>query len=321
MDHQSTYESILGFQRADKSGLFSVRSGYRLLYGEDVYPIDEPSPIQQASAKVYVYHLLLECSFAKNVFTTLNIVLPTVLVEQQWLAHLFDDLSKVESKCLITTLWTHRNKKAHENVVRSPLDLANYIRQYIHEIDDIIDSRAINLQCNSQDRWTPPLVEYVKVNFDAGYNAITKSFIIRVIFRDPEGLLLVTSTCQISHISNPKIVEARAFDQAVALASDLGLRKSIVEGDAWFVIKKVKDSSIDMSDTFGFIRNINRRSQDFEKLRPPLKLLFIRTVGGSIHQASDFLTSEIGDSSIFLTPMPDLFICMSPVYLAPAPVC
>ncbi|KAK8707908.1 hypothetical protein V6N13_058959 [Hibiscus sabdariffa] len=53
----------------------------------------------------------------------LNIVFPTVPAEQQWLqwlAHLFEDLSKVESKCLIATLWalwTHKNKKIHGNVV------------------------------------------------------------------------------------------------------------------------------------------------------------------------------------------------------------
>ncbi|KAK8697959.1 hypothetical protein V6N13_114091 [Hibiscus sabdariffa] len=143
---------------------------------------------------------------------------------------------------------------------------ANYVRHYIHEIDATTNSRVI-FQRNSQDRWNPPPAGYVKVNFDAGYNAINKSSTLGVIFRDPEGLLLAACTCRIFHIPSPKIAESRACEQAVALASDLGFQKIIVEGDAWSVIKKARDSSFDMSDTFGLIRNIKRKSRDFEVVK------------------------------------------------------
>ncbi|GMJ08797.1 NAD kinase-CaM dependent [Hibiscus trionum] len=65
-----------------------------------------------------------------------------------------------------------------------------------------------------------------------------------------EGLILATSTCHNTHIPNPKIAEARACDQAVALASDLSFQKIIIEGDALSVIEKARDSCIDVSATF-----------------------------------------------------------------------
>ncbi|KAK8601325.1 hypothetical protein V6N12_051162 [Hibiscus sabdariffa] len=126
------------------------------------------------------------------------------------------------------------------------------------------EPRAASFQRNSHDRWNSPPAEYVKVNFDVWYDTITKSSITWVIIGESEGLILANNTCHNSHSSSPVIVEVWACDQTVALTSDIDFRIIIVESDAWSVIKKVRDFSIDMSHTFGLIRNIKRRSRDFE---------------------------------------------------------
>ncbi|KAK8517445.1 hypothetical protein V6N12_016296 [Hibiscus sabdariffa] len=295
--------------RADKSGQYSVRSGYRLLCGEELYPTGEPNLLQSVSANIYntlwslklpakvkitgwrffnnflptavnlhnrrlnvqlncclcdsasesVSHLLLECPFSAQVLSAFHIALPVVLDEQQWLqwlSHLFVNLSKEKIKYLIVSLWA----------IWTPADLVFFIQNYILEYDAITTSHAPEQSQVTRACWIPPPVDFVKVNFDVGYNNFNKTSVAGIIIRNSDGLILAASTCPSSHVPSPEVAEAHACDQAVSLTRDLGFQKAIFEGDALNIIKKVLDPSIDMSETFGLIHNIKRLKLGFEAI-------------------------------------------------------
>ncbi|KAK8697735.1 hypothetical protein V6N13_113873 [Hibiscus sabdariffa] len=229
--------------RANKLGQYSVRNGYKLLCGEDLDPTGEPNLLQYVSANIYntlqslklpakikitwwrtfnnflltavnlhnitlnvhlncclcesasesVLHLLFECPFSAQVLSALHITLPTVSDEHQWLqwlSHLFDCLLKYDA----TTASQAPDK-----------------------------SRAVNT-C-----WIPPPVDYVKVNFDAGYNKYNKICVACILIRKSEGLILAAR-------------------------------------DAINIIKNVLDHSSDMSETFGLTNNVKRSKMGFEAI-------------------------------------------------------
>ncbi|KAK8660181.1 hypothetical protein V6N13_051115 [Hibiscus sabdariffa] len=135
-------------------------------------------------------------------------------------------------------IWSHRNKRVHENVSQSPTDLASYIVNYIHEFDATIDSQ-VSAPAHA------PSTQY---------------------YSDFEGFILAASSVPHLHILTPKIAEAVACKQEMSLALELDFQKVIVEGDALSVIKKISVPSIDMLDTFALVSNIKETSKDFVAL-------------------------------------------------------
>ncbi|KAL4297303.1 hypothetical protein GQ457_12G022320 [Hibiscus cannabinus] len=277
--------------RADKSGQYSVRSGYRLLYGEDLYPTGEPNLLQSVSANIYntLWSLKLPAKVKITGWRFFNNFLPTAInlhnrrLNVQLNCCLCDSASESVShlllecpfstqekiKYLIVSLWAiwiHRNKKLHENAYRTPADLVFFIQNYILEYDAITTSHAPEQSQVTTACWIPPPVDFVKVNFDAGYNKFNKTSVAGIIIRNSDGLILAASTCPSSHVPSPEVAEAHACDQAVSLTRDLGFQKAIFEGDALHIIKKVLDPSIDMSETFGLIQNIKRLKLGFEAI-------------------------------------------------------
>ncbi|GMI74475.1 hypothetical protein HRI_001116800 [Hibiscus trionum] len=274
--------------RADKSGIYSVRSGYKLLCGVHLMT-DSSGTLQQsdtpsiykklwtsnlpAKVKVMVwrffknylptnvnlriwriqvhldcnlcgagaesvYHLASECQFSLVVFSSLNISLPPVSDEQDWLSWLSNLFMSNSSTVLesffiaIWAIWTYRNRKVHESVSQTPAEVVAYVNKYIAEWRICHGATSQKPASHTATNWVPPSGEEIKFNFDAGFNAISKTSISGIIVRNSKGEIMAAATYPHRDVSSPEIAEALACYKALILASNLGFSRISVEGDA-----------------------------------------------------------------------------------------
>ncbi|KAK8488616.1 hypothetical protein V6N12_047070 [Hibiscus sabdariffa] len=65
---------------------------------------------------------------------------------------------------------------------------------------------------------------------------------------------------------DPEMTEAKACEQAVLLARDLGFRKVIIEGDALNVINKLNNHVEDRPDIGAIVKNIQDVRKQFQNI-------------------------------------------------------
>ncbi|KAK8639771.1 hypothetical protein V6N13_138141 [Hibiscus sabdariffa] len=118
----------------------------------------------------------------------------------------------------------------------------------------------------SKARWSPPPTDHVKVNFDASYLTNSRESVSGVLIRDDNGLVMAACAHPHLNVPSPELAEALECDHAVLFSRSLGFRRVIVEGDFSSIIKKVRSSSLDKSDSFASIANVKRRISDFNNI-------------------------------------------------------
>ncbi|GMI66103.1 hypothetical protein HRI_000279600 [Hibiscus trionum] len=320
LPHYSREDLIIW--RADKSGMYSVRSGYKLLCGVQ-YMTDRSGTLQQsdtpsifknlwtanlpAKVKVMVwrffknylpttvnlrirriqvhlecnlcgvgaesiYHLASECQFSLEVFASLTISLPPVSDEQDWfswLSNLFIRNSSADMESFFTAIWaiwTYRNRKVHESISQTPFEVAAYVKKYIAEWRVCHGTTSQKPTSQIAPIWVPPSGDEMKLNFDAGFNATSKTSISGIIVRNSEGEIMAAASYPHRDVSSPEIAEALACHRALVLASEQGFRRISVEGDAQTIIRKISSPLIDKSETFAVISDIKSFCGQFESI-------------------------------------------------------
>ncbi|KAK8695398.1 hypothetical protein V6N13_000561 [Hibiscus sabdariffa] len=68
--------------------------------------------------------------------------------------------------------------------------------------------------------WTPPPADYVKVNFEAGYDSNSMTSISAILIRYAEGLVMAACTHPRPNVASHEVAEACACDQALSFARE-----------------------------------------------------------------------------------------------------
>ncbi|KAK8998041.1 hypothetical protein V6N11_012573 [Hibiscus sabdariffa] len=113
---------------------------------------------------------------------------------------------------------------------------------------------------------SPPVSESLKFNFDASFNSFEKRSTSSIIIRDSSGQPMAASTFPQLFTRDPEMTEAKACEQAVLLARDLGFRKVIIEGDALNVINKLNNHVEDRPDIGAIVKNIQDVRKQFQNI-------------------------------------------------------
>lgn len=79
----------------------------------------------------------------------------------------------------------------------------------------------------------PPDLDNIKLNYDASFNTSRNTFTSSTLTRNEFGEIMAACTYSHHGIANAFIAKARACEQAVVFAQDLGLRLIQVEGDSF----------------------------------------------------------------------------------------
>lgn len=142
-----------------------------------------------------------------------------------------------------------------EGVVRSSQEVANFIIQYIKELDACSGSSVT--YHNISGRWEPPRISSFKVNFDASFDSGNSRSGSGVVIRDPRGRVHASSSAIHQRVGSVFGAETLAFADALKLFVCTGIQSIIVEGDSLSIIKKCRSTSTDRSIISPFIQYIH----------------------------------------------------------------
>ena len=140
-------------------------------------------------------------------------------------------------------IWNNRNLYKYEGRCKPAKVLASeairYTQEYRHGDSQTIQTPRQPPQLGSQ--WRPPELGWYKINIDAAVFKEEGSYGVVVVIRNEAGCLMGAMSKKLPFPLGPMEVEARAADEGILLARDLGLSKVIVEGDVKTVMVALMD--------------------------------------------------------------------------------
>ncbi|KAK8685358.1 hypothetical protein V6N13_041361 [Hibiscus sabdariffa] len=217
--------------RYDGSGLYNVKSGYKLLQEE-----------RQSNSGTYIAAPLLISRFYSSMW---GVSLPAKGIQlanqypdvpwMEWLALVFEKLSSAQRHALMVTYWV------------------------VWYACNKCDTRSSPIQA----KWEAPLEDVVKVNFDSAFSHQTLQSVSGVICRDNAGSILAACSLPHKYVRDAFMAEALSCQQAVMSAWELGFTRVILEGDSRTVIQKCKSELIDASLISPVIANIKSIYKNF----------------------------------------------------------
>ncbi|KAK8483140.1 hypothetical protein V6N13_012689 [Hibiscus sabdariffa] len=105
----------------------------------------------------------------------------------------------------------------------------------------------------------------VKVNFDASFFSVDKSFWPGVVVCNSAWEIMRACRHFTSYVASAFMGEAYAALHSVHLMADLGLDSTIIEGDSSTVVKKLQASSSDLSELSSLIFDVQARAKTMRK--------------------------------------------------------
>ena len=115
-------------------------------------------------------------------------------------------------------------------------------------------------------RWICQQDGWVKTNFDGAIFSDSNQFRVGVVIQDNNNVVLASYSEKLHQAYKPDEVEALAALKVVSLASDLGFRNVILEGDSLSLIKALKSVEDSLSPTGLLVDDMKRVASSFERL-------------------------------------------------------
>lgn len=134
------------------------------------------------------------------------------------------------------TWWLRNRTRLGESIPTWPQCFVQVNRTTLNYWKASQTRRLKRTQINRPRRWTPPLIGWMKVNFDFAYlNGIAHP---AVIIRNSDAILINTWVNE-TNTDGPFAVEASAAVMALTMAESLLSDQVIIEGDALVVIQSI----------------------------------------------------------------------------------
>ena len=89
--------------------------------------------------------------------------------------------------------------------------------------------------------WTPPSVTNFKVNVDGTIFSEQRAVGIGVVARDDQGRVAATISKRINEHLWAVEAQAKAFEEGLQLAKDIGIQDFILEGDSLIIHRALSD--------------------------------------------------------------------------------
>ncbi|KAA3480967.1 reverse transcriptase [Gossypium australe] len=216
-------------------------------------------------------HLFRDCSKSVSMWselTEIQILYDQNLDFKQWLTSSVANFSLVSSRLFYVALWViwgERNAWIHERKCRTGKEIADFVRNYITEID-----RANTKIVNSpkvQRSWKHPPLSTLKINFDGAFDVQENLSASGVVVRNSEGYVIASKSILHEKVNSAFEAEALACREAVQLGMDLQTEDVIIEGDSLTVVKKCKNVLMDRSLIVSYIFDIQQMRSGFKRIR------------------------------------------------------
>ncbi|XVF29293.1 hypothetical protein REPUB_Repub15cG0108600 [Reevesia pubescens] len=114
---------------------------------------------------------------------------------------------------------------------------------------DRLCSRALPPPRRTQirNKWAPPPMNFVKVNFDVSLQEQQRCCGIGVVTRNHVGQIVAVGALRMEYVTTAFLAEAIAVMTALEFASDLGFHFIILEGDSLCVVKNLQVNEQNLS--------------------------------------------------------------------------
>ena len=139
-------------------------------------------------------------------------------------------------------MWYNRNKTRLGSTRQTSQQVIHKARSLLEEFRLAHLTRP-HLKEHADARWVPPLHSWYKVHSDAAVFLILRNVGICVIIRDHEGSIIAALSKHQPLPLGPLEAEAKAMDEAVLFAWEVGIREAIFETDSSVVSDAIASST------------------------------------------------------------------------------
>ena len=140
-------------------------------------------------------------------------------------------------------IWYNRNQIVHEGNGVSEDHIWETAIQMIKEFKGT-RSWDINSPQRNEKAWTPPPVGFFKINVDGAVPSVDGHSGVGVVIRDWERKVVAAKCLPLSGRIVVEETEAIAMEQGMILAKNMGLERTIFEGDSLQTIQAIEAKEV-----------------------------------------------------------------------------
>ncbi|KAK9984734.1 hypothetical protein SO802_034259 [Lithocarpus litseifolius] len=163
-------------------------------------------------------------------------------------------------------MWFNRNAVRQGKVRQTAAMILQKARLLLDEFQ-LANFQPSKSVMHDRGQWTNPSPQWYKVNVDGAVFESQQASGVGVIIRDHGGMVAAALSKKVLCPLGPLEVEAKALEEAVDFAWDVGIRDAHFECDSKMIVDAVLDVSCPQASIYNTITGIGQKVQAFRSFQ------------------------------------------------------